>query len=78
MVVPDNRRNNDKIRKLLFKFFKRLGFVIEVDINQKVAQYLDVELNLQNNNVSPYIKHNSILKYVNAGFNHPKSVIMLM
>lgn len=51
--------NNKLIeRKLLFKLFKGLVSEIEVDINQNLVRYLDVELNLQNGSVSPYMKPN--------------------
>lgn len=54
MVVPDKKRVNDKIRKQLYKLFKSLGFDIEVDMNSKVVQYLDTELNLETGNISLY------------------------
>lgn len=54
MVVPDKKRVNDKIRKQLYRLLKRLGFDIEVDMNLKVVQYLDTELNLETGNVSLY------------------------
>lgn len=54
MVVPDKKRVNDKIRKQLYRLLKSLGFDIEVDMNLKVVQYLDTELNLETGNVSLY------------------------
>lgn len=45
LIVLDKRKWNDRIRKKIFKLFKELGFDIEVEINLKVVQYLDVELN---------------------------------
>lgn len=52
-----------------------LEFESELDMNHKVVQYLDVDLNLQTGSVSPYTKTNTKLMYVNTGFNHLVSVI---
>lgn len=37
MIVPEKRRVNNKIRKLLFKLFKNLDFEIEVNMNKKAV-----------------------------------------
>lgn len=66
MVIADKRRGNDKIRKELHNLFKKFGFIIEIDMNLKVVQYLGVKLNLHTGNVFPYIKPNSKLKYLNT------------
>lgn len=47
------RGQSDKTRKTVLKFFKDLGCEIEVEINSNVAQYLDIELGLTNESVSP-------------------------
>lgn len=65
--VTSNKRNNDKIRKFLLKLFKALVFEIEVDINRKVLEYLNAELNLPSGSVSTYMEPNSWMKYVKAG-----------
>lgn len=54
MVEQDRRRENDNIREKLFKLFKRSGFDIKIETNLKIIQYLDIELDLINESVSPY------------------------
>lgn len=75
MIVADERRVNVKIKKEQQKLIKTLGIIIKVDRNLKVIQYLDVELDLHTGNVSPYMKENIMLKYVNTSSNLPKTVI---
>lgn len=75
MIVSGNRSVNDNIRKKLFKLFKSRDFEIEVNVNKKVFQYLDVELNQQTGSVSLYIKPNTKLRYMNAGSTHPAASI---
>lgn len=43
VMVPDNRRVNDKIRNLPFKDIKVFAIEMEVDMIKKVAEYMDVE-----------------------------------
>lgn len=45
-------------------------------MNKNAGQYLDVEINLQTGCISTYMKLNAKLRYMNAGFNNPVSVIM--
>lgn len=44
-------------------------------MNRKVVQYLDVKFNLSAGTVSPHMKPNNVLKYVNKKSSRPASVI---
>lgn len=37
IIVPDNRKANDKIRKMLFKLFHDLKFKVTVTMNKKIV-----------------------------------------
>lgn len=75
MVMPDSRNVNDNIREMFFKIFISLNFEIEFDMNKKVVQYFDVELNPQTSSVYLYINSNAKLRYVNTRSNHPVRII---
>lgn len=64
-----------ELENCLVKLINSLEFESELDINNKVVQYLDVDLYLQTGSVSPYTKTNTELMYVNAGSNRLASVI---
>ena len=64
----------EKIKKKVCKTFRENGLEITVDANKKIVQFLDVELNLEDESFKPYIKENDIPLYVNANSNHPKTI----
>ena len=43
-----------------------------METNLKITDYLDINLNLYNNTISPYRKANKKPCYINIGSNHPK------
>lgn len=53
VILLFRRGQGHNIRKTVFKFFKDLGCEIEGEINSNVVQYLDIELALTNESVSP-------------------------
>ena len=61
----------DGIRKRLHRLFGEFGFRLDIQIDLKISDYLDVTLNLYNGTVSPFRKRNQDLRYVNRGSNHP-------
>lgn len=75
MAVPDNKRNKHSIRKKLHKMFKNLDFNIKLEINRKVVQFWDTELNLFTETIPPITKPNTALSYVNTASNHMSIVI---
>ena len=68
---PDIERR----KKRIIQIFKRHGLDITIKANLKIAQYLDVELDLMNNMYRPYRKPNSEPLYINTQSNHPPSVL---
>ena len=46
----------EKTEKLSSKFFKDIGFSIDIQTNFKEVNFLDVTLNLQNGTYRPYKK----------------------
>ena len=64
----------DGIRKRLYKLFEEFGFRLDVTIDLKITDYLDVTLNLYSGTVSPFRKRNQDLRNVNMGSSHPIQV----
>lgn len=60
--VPDNKKANDKIRKILFTIFHYLKLGNHGRNEQRV-QYLDVEFNHSTGIVSPYMMPKTIGEY---------------
>lgn len=71
--MVDGRRK--KGYNKLIKGFKAFSFNIEVKINLKVAEYLDVKFNIRNKTISPDRKLNSTLLNVNKRPNHPRQIL---
>lgn len=69
MKTQHNKRTNECNRTGLFKLFKNLDYEIDVDINKNIIKYLGGEMKLLIVNVSPYIKPNANLRYVNIKSN---------
>ena len=70
-----NGHEMDKIRKQIIQIFKTIGFQIDININLKVIDFLDVTFNLLENSYKPYKKPNDKLLYINTESNHPPEVI---
>lgn len=60
---------------MLFKVFHNLKFSLTVEMKKKIVQYLDVEFNLDAGSVSPHLKPNTIVRYINVMFNNLPSII---
>ena len=68
-------RQVDKIKKQICEVYKRHGLSLTVEnLNKKVVQFLDVELDLENDTFKPYIKENDVPLYVHCDSNHPPAV----
>ena len=72
--IKAHRKQCDGIRKRLHRLFGEFGFKLDIQTDLKIADYLDVTLNLYNGTVSPFRKRNQDLRYVDRGSNHPKLV----
>ena len=76
IVLKDkNGHELDKIRKQIIQDFKAIGFQIDININLKIIDFLDVTFNLLENLYKPYKKLNSKIVYINTDFNHSPEVI---
>ena len=75
-VCSGTRRQNDIIKKEICDIFKILGLSITTEeINSKVVNFLDINLDLNTGLYKPYMKDNDMPLYVNSRSNHPPSVI---
>ena len=70
-----NARGIDKIRKIIIKLFKDVGFQLEIKTNPKQVAFLDVTFNLITGLYTPYKKPNDNLLYINTSSDHPPQVI---
>ena len=70
-----NARGIDKIRKIIIKMFKDVGFHFEIKTNLKQVEFLDITLNLITGLYTPYKKPNDNFLYINTSSNHPSQVI---
>ena len=59
-----NRQNMDRIRKIIIKILKEVGFKIEIKTNLKIVDFLDATFNKTNGTYRPYKKLNDPLLYV--------------
>lgn len=73
-AIKATPRKIDIMKKSLCKLFNEHGLRITVEANQKVVNYLDVTLNLNEEKYSPYMKPNNRILYVNKHSNHPPIV----
>ena len=68
---PESKR----IKKDLTKRFANLGLRLTIDTNLKIANYLDLTLNLNTGKYQPYRKPNDHPVYVHRSSNHPPSIL---
>ena len=65
----------DRIRKDVMRIFEELGLRITIQTNLKVADFLDVTLNLNSESYYPYRKPNDRPVYIHTQSNHPPNII---
>lgn len=66
---------NERTKKFLQKVFKDRGLDIIIQCNMKVADYLDITLNLTTGSTSPFRKADDETEYIHADSNHPPNII---
>ena len=66
---------SSRIQKKIIRAFKSLGFKIEVSSNNKIANFLDVTLNLSNNTYKPFLKTDHYPSYINVNSNQQEAII---
>ena len=65
----------DRKRKNIIKIFKECGLSITCEINKKIADFLDVRFNLNNQTYEPYRKPSNEPVYINKQSNQPPNII---
>ena len=60
-----------KAKKDLIKAFDEFELTITTTAHQKIVNFLDITLNLQNGKFQPYNKPNDDTLYINKQSNHP-------
>ena len=65
----------DRKRKNIIKIFQECGLSITCAINKKIADFLDVRLNLNNQTYEPYRKPSNEPVYINKQSNQPPHII---
>ena len=70
-----NGRRIDITRKEIIRVFKSIGFQIEIAINLKSVNFLDVTLDINTGTHCPYKKPNDTLLYVHTSSNNPKQIL---
>ena len=75
-IIPEaNGPKLERIRKQITKIFKTEGLRITTETNLHIVDFLDVTLNLDNGNYSPFHKPNNTPRYVHTQSNHPPNII---
>ena len=67
-------RQNEKLKEEIIKIFRQEGLEITIQVNLKVVEFLDVELNLNTGTHKPFTKPNNTIQYVDVNSNHPGSI----
>ena len=65
----------ERIKKDITKTFRSLDLKITIETNIKIANFLDVTLNLSNGKYQPFRKPNDHPLYINTKSNHPPVII---
>ena len=66
-----NRQKKDHIRINIIHLFKDSGFIIDIETNLKIVNFLNITFNLNNGMFKPYKKPNDSLRYIKKTSNHP-------
>ena len=65
----------DRKRKSIIKIFKECEFSITCEVTKKIADFLDVRFNLNEQSYEPYTYPNNEPLYINIQSNHPPNII---
>merc|ERR1719427_1570688 len=61
----------ESLRKDITKTFQKLNLQVKIELSSQYVNFLDVVMDLNNNNYHPYRKENAKEIYVNCKSNHP-------
>ena len=70
-----NARGTDKMRKIIIRMFKEVGFQLEIKSNLKKVEFLDVTFSLITGLYTPYNKPNDNLLCINKSSDYPPQII---
>ena len=70
-----NGQQIDRMCKIIIKIFKDISFTIDVEMNVKTVDFLDITFNLNNGTYRLYKKPNDLLVYISESSNHPPQII---
>ena len=59
-----SKKYNENLKKEICKIFKKEGLDITIEVNLKIVEFLDVELNLLEETHRPYTKPNNTILYI--------------
>ena len=66
-----NGQQKDRIRKKVIQLFRDNCFLIDIETNLKIVNFLNIMFNLNNGTFKPYKKPNDSLLYIKKSSNHP-------
>ena len=70
-----NGQQIDCVRKNTIQTFKEVGFLIDIETNLKIVDFLGITFNLNNGTFKPYKKPNDSLLYIKKSSNHLPQII---
>ena len=74
-ICKGTPREIEKTKKTICKIFKQNNLKITIEANKQIINFLDVTLNLKENNYKPYLKPGNTILYVNKHSNHPSTIL---
>ena len=67
--------DTEKVKQEITRIFEENRLKIKIEANQKIVNYLDVTLSLDDGSYKPYTKPNTKPVYVHSKSNHPPAVL---
>ena len=74
-VCDMNPQGVERIKKKMSAIFRKHALEITIDANKKRVEFLDIYMDLEQEEFGPFLKPNDTPIYVDAGSNHPPKVI---
>ena len=74
-VTRATPRQADVLKKKLCELFKKNGFGIEILVNRKHVDYLDVQFDLSTGVFKPFVKNGEQVRYVHKNSDHPPKTV---
>ena len=74
-VCDLNPQGVERIKKKISAIFRKHALEITIEANKKRVEFLDIYMDLEQEEFGPFLKPNDTPIYVDAGSNHPHKVI---